>query len=103
MIFFNAERFMEEALASVYGQTCDDWELILVDDGSTDRSTDIALKHARESAVHPLTGELITGVEHAPLLYARDPRLDLPSELQHHLRETVQDSDARIVAGWLGR
>jgi hypothetical protein len=42
-------------------------------------------------------------VEHAPLLYARDPRLDLPSELRQHLEETVRDSDARIVAGWLGR
>ena len=51
MIFFNAERFMEEALASVYAQTYDDWELILVDDGSTDRSTDIALKHARERPI----------------------------------------------------
>jgi hypothetical protein len=67
------------------------------------RKESIALKHARELAVNPLTGELVTGVEHAPLLYARDPRLDLPSELQHHLRETVRDSDAHIVAGWLGR
>ena len=48
MIFFNAERFIEEALASVYAQIYDDWELILVDDGSTDRSTGIALEHARE-------------------------------------------------------
>jgi hypothetical protein len=67
------------------------------------RKEAIALKHARESAVHPLTGELLTGVEHAPLLYARDPRVDLPSELRDHLKETVQESDDRIVAGWLGR
>ena len=67
------------------------------------RKEHIALKHARESSVHPLTGELLTGVEHAPLLYARDPRLDVPSELQRHLQETVADSDGRIVAGWLGR
>lgn len=67
------------------------------------RKEHIARKHERESAVQPLTGKLVTGVDHAPLLYARDPRLDLPSELQHHLQETVRDSDARIVAGWLGR
>ena len=66
------------------------------------RKEHIALKHARESAVQPLTGELLVGVEHAPLLYARDPRLDLPSELQQHLLERLQESDARIVAGWLG-
>jgi glycosyltransferase involved in cell wall biosynthesis/SAM-dependent methyltransferase len=48
MIFLNAERFMEEAIASVYAQTYTDWELILVDDGSTDASTAIALRHVEE-------------------------------------------------------
>ena len=33
MIFFNAERFMEEAIATVHAQTYRDWELVLVDDG----------------------------------------------------------------------
>jgi glycosyltransferase involved in cell wall biosynthesis len=40
--FLNEERFIEEALQSVRDQTLADWELILVDDGSTDRSTLIA-------------------------------------------------------------
>jgi glycosyltransferase involved in cell wall biosynthesis len=42
LIFFNGERFIEEAVQSVRDQTLTDWELILVDDGSTDRSTEIA-------------------------------------------------------------
>ena len=46
MIFFNAERFMQEAIASVSAQTYDDWELILVDDGSVDGSTTIARAEA---------------------------------------------------------
>ena len=40
--FLNEERFIEEAVRSVRDQTLADWELILVDDGSTDRSTQIA-------------------------------------------------------------
>lgn len=40
--FYNAEKFLADAIRSVFAQTCQDWELILVDDGSTDRSLDIA-------------------------------------------------------------
>jgi glycosyltransferase involved in cell wall biosynthesis len=42
LIFLNEEHFLEDAVQSVRDQTLTDWELILVDDGSTDRSTEIA-------------------------------------------------------------
>src|SRR5829696_811917 len=48
MIFFNAERFIREAIESVFAQTYDNWELLLVDDGSTDDSTQIALHYAEQ-------------------------------------------------------
>ncbi|MGH9441846.1 MAG: glycosyltransferase family 2 protein [Thermoanaerobaculia bacterium] len=50
MIFFNGERFFREALESVFAQTFQDWELLLVDDGSADGSTAIAKEYA---AAHP--------------------------------------------------
>jgi glycosyltransferase involved in cell wall biosynthesis len=40
--FFNAARFIRETVESVLGQTYDDWELLLIDDGSTDDSTRMA-------------------------------------------------------------
>ena len=49
VIFLNAGRFFEEAIESVFGQTYDHWELLLVDDGSTDGSTDSALRYAARS------------------------------------------------------
>ena len=43
--FFNAERFLREAVKSVLAQSCQDWELLLVDDGSTDSSLQIAQQY----------------------------------------------------------
>lgn len=40
--FYNAEKTLPDAIRSVFAQTVSDWELILVDDGSTDRSLEIA-------------------------------------------------------------
>ena len=46
IIFFNEERFLEEAIESVRAQTYTNWELLLVDDGSTDGSSACARRHA---------------------------------------------------------
>src|SRR6266702_4161091 len=46
IIFLNEERFLAEAIGSVLAQTYAPWELILVDDGSTDQSSAIAQAYA---------------------------------------------------------
>jgi glycosyltransferase involved in cell wall biosynthesis len=46
IIFLNAERYISEAIESVRGQTYPHWELLLVDDGSTDSSSAIAKRNA---------------------------------------------------------
>lgn len=48
MIFFNEEKFIKEAIESVFSQTYGHWELLLVDDGSTDGSTAIARYYAEQ-------------------------------------------------------
>lgn len=50
MPFLDAERFIVEAIRSVLAQSYPSWELLLVDDGSTDGSAAIAREHARR---HP--------------------------------------------------
>jgi cellulose synthase/poly-beta-1,6-N-acetylglucosamine synthase-like glycosyltransferase len=46
MIFLNEETFIQESIESVIAQTYEHWELLLVDDGSGDRSSKIALEYA---------------------------------------------------------
>ena len=59
VIFYNEEQFIEEAIESIFAQTYANWELLLVDDGSTDNSSVIALRYAGK---YP---EKVSHLEHA--------------------------------------
>lgn len=47
MPVFNAEQWLTEAIQSVFNQTYSNWELIIVDDGSTDKSIDLLRQFAQ--------------------------------------------------------
>jgi glycosyltransferase involved in cell wall biosynthesis len=57
--FLDEQRFLRDAIESVLAQTHEDWELLLVDDGSTDGSTEIAREYAASDP------ERIRYLEHA--------------------------------------
>jgi glycosyltransferase involved in cell wall biosynthesis len=46
--FLNAKKYLKEAVESVFAQTYKDWELLLVDDGSTDNSMEIAIDYVKQ-------------------------------------------------------
>lgn len=55
---FNSERFLEECLNSCLGQTWPDWQCIVVNDGSTDRTAEIVEGYcARDPRFQLLTQE----------------------------------------------
>jgi glycosyltransferase involved in cell wall biosynthesis len=47
--FLNAEKFIRETIESVLAQTYENWELLFVDDGSTDNSTYVAKEFAKSN------------------------------------------------------
>ena len=57
MTAFNRERYVAEAIESVLGQTFEDFELVVVDDASHDRTVDIARKYEADPRVRVVVNE----------------------------------------------
>lgn len=54
--FFNDERYLENAIRSIFAQSIDNWKLLLVDDGSSDSSLDIAMS-VKDERVRVIQGK----------------------------------------------
>ena len=59
---FNAEHYLRESLDSVFAQPFKDFELILVNDGSTDKSREIMLEYINRPNVILLENEYNEGI-----------------------------------------
>jgi glycosyltransferase involved in cell wall biosynthesis len=114
MIFLNEETFIQEAIESVIVQTYGDWELLLVDDGSTDRSSKIALEYAAqypnqivylEHADHQNCGMSATrnlGIQHAKgeyIAFLDGDDAYLPDKLAQQVAIMQSQSSAAMVYG----
>lgn len=73
MPVYNAEKFLGEAIQSVMDQSFEDWELIIVDDQSTDSSFQIAKSFAlRDDRISLYQLETNSGSAQKPRLYAEN-------------------------------
>jgi glycosyltransferase involved in cell wall biosynthesis len=112
MIFLDGERFIDEAIRSVIDQSFTDWELLLVDDGSSDGSTDLALRWSEKDdriryVEHPAHANLgMSASRNAGLSHATAPLLAfldcddvwLPEHLATHV--AVLDADPTLDASY---
>ncbi len=70
MPMHNSEKYVGKAIESVMGQTYDNWELLVVDDGSTDRSCDVVKAYAlQDSRIKLLINDNPTGMPYSPRNY----------------------------------
>jgi glycosyltransferase involved in cell wall biosynthesis len=124
-IFLNAQRFLGEAVDSVLAQTWRDWELLLVDDGSTDGSREIAAEYARRHPErvrcleHPgrrnrgMSASRNLGLAHARgdlIAFLDADDVWLPEKLERQAAALAEHPEAALVYGatrhwygWTGR
>lgn len=120
-IFLNAERFLDEAIRSVLAQTYGGWELLLVDDGSTDGSSGIARAYAASDPqrvrylAHPggvnrgMSRSRQLGIEHASgdcIAFLDADDVYLPEKLERQLVLLERYPRAAMIYGptphWFG-
>ncbi len=116
IIFGNEEKFITEAIASVFAQNYEHWELLLVDDGSTDNSSDIALNYARKNPQkvyyieHPhhencgMSASRNLGIEQAKgefIAFLDADDIWLPHKLTEQLAIFASYPEVAMVYGWV--
>ncbi|WP_180102820.1 glycosyltransferase family 2 protein [Acinetobacter sp. YH12126] len=82
--FYNAELFLADAIKSVIQQSFQDWELILVNDGSTDQSLSIAQEFAKK--------------DHRIRVISDGKNKKLPTRLNQIIQESQYEYIARMDA-----
>ena len=103
---YNVEEYLEECLQSVVDQTLEDLQVIMVDDGSLDGSTDIAKKFASRydhfEYVRQVNGGLgnarNTGVKYAKGKYIIFLIQMILSQMMHTRKCILQQR--KIIARW---
>lgn len=102
---YNSTRYIESTLGSIYAQTLQDFEVLLVDDGSTDdtaaivarqhpqvrlfRQANAGISQARNTGLRHARGRYIAFMDHDDYWHSR--------KLEHHVR-VLDEADASVGA-----
>ncbi len=110
---YNAEKYIGEAIESILNQTHSDFEFIIVDDCSTDRTWDIILEYAgKDPRVVPVKNENNLGIagnrnkllglaKGKYIVWQDADDLSLPYRLEYQYNFMEKNEDVGICGGWL--
>ena len=113
MAVHNGEKFLPQALESIYRQTCQDFEFIIVDDASSDRTPEILLDRKdsrtaiyRNAQRQGLTKSLNVGLklcrgEYVARMDADD--VSLPQRFEKQLKVLEGNPACLVVGCWCAR
>jgi glycosyltransferase involved in cell wall biosynthesis len=108
MPVLNGERYIAEAIESICRQTYTDFELLVIDDGSSDRTREIALgfasridlKYVRHETNQGITRSVNDGLRHASgryIAFLDHDDLWLPDFLETQLAHLTNHADVGMV------
>ena len=107
---YNSSKYIEETIESVINQTYTNWELIIIDDGSTDNTKNLVEKYlninnkifyfykenggypsARNKAIKIAKGEWIALIDHDDVM--------LPNRLENQVNEIIKYNHVKLFSG----
>lgn len=107
--FYNAEQFLPEAIRSVFAQTHSDWELVLINDGSTDNSLNIAqavndprvrvISDGKNKRLAARLNEFVALAKYEYILRMDADDLMVPTRIEELLRMIEQSGADLVTSG----
>ena len=106
---YNGDRYIEEAIASILAQIYTDYEIIVVDDGSTDDTPQIIQQYGNKIRYFSQTNQGVAASRNLGLAHARGEYIAfldqddvfLPHKLASQVQLLEQDNSLGIVnSGW---
>ena len=78
MPVYNGEKYLRQSIASVVNQTFMDWNLIIVDDCSTDASPEIMNEYAKaDDRIQVIHNEVNSKIQHHLIMGLKKQRADI--------------------------